>query len=211
MADVYVCMRCGRFTEEPVHCGVPARPLLSGERRVRLSKLMSGILRHFPHSVGLKMGEDGFVPIDDLVEAIRGIGYGWVTKEHVLAVAELDPKGRFEVRGGLIRARYGHSVPVRIEYELVGPTLLYHGTTTSRVPRILREGLKPGRRMVHLTSRLEDAWANGARWGEEPVVLVVDAASMVRRGYRFYRAAPTVYLTPYVPPRYIVRVMRRKG
>jgi len=45
---IFRCRVCGCFTEERGHCGVPAELLLNGHRRERLSKLMSGLLRHFP-------------------------------------------------------------------------------------------------------------------------------------------------------------------
>lgn len=210
--DIYRCRVCGAFTEERVHCGVEGELLLSGKERVRLSKLMSGILRHFPEAVGLRLDREGFVAIPDLLDAIRRrwrrSDYGWVRVEHLLAVAALDSKGRFEVKKGFIRARYGHSVDVHPKYERVTIEAdLYHGTGGELLWSIMREGLKPmRRRFVHLTVRLEDAWRRASSH-RQPLVLVVDGRRLSGE-IGLYRASDTVYLAKRVPPRLIKEVLR---
>jgi len=198
---IYRCRVCGSFTEEQSHCSSHAELLLDGHRRERLSKLMSGMLRHFPEAGGLKLDPQGFVEISELVEALRGLGYPWVSEEHVRAIAALDPKGRFEVTGSVIRARYGHSVPVRVRYEEEYPAQpLYHGTSRSRLDRILSEGLLPMKRLyVHLTTSLEDALERARRF-PDPVVLAVDPLCLKKRGLRVFRGGRTVYLARRVPP-----------
>ena len=214
MGAIYRCRICGSFTEEPVHCGARAELLLDERSRTRLSKLMSGLLRHFPEAAGLKLDEEGFVRLEELLDGIRRwrrSDYSWVCLDHILAVAALDPKGRFEVAGERIRARYGHSVNVRIAYEeKLPPGLLYHGTSARNLSSIYAKGLLPmKRRFVHLTTRLEDAWRRAARY-EDPVVLVVDPGCLARRS-RLYRASSSVYLSPKVPPECIVKVLRPTG
>lgn len=201
MKSIFRCRVCGCFTEEQSHCGVPAEPLLDGHSRERLSKLMSGLLRHFPEAGGLKLDSQGFVEVGELVEALRRLGHPWVSEEHVRAIAALDPKGRFEVAGSEIRARYGHSVPVRVRYEEEYPSQpLYHGTSQSRLSRILTEGLLPMRRLyVHLTTSLEDALERAKRF-PDPVVLAVDPLCLKGRGLRVFRGGRTVYLVRRVPP-----------
>jgi len=213
LKPIYKCRVCGAYTERSLHCGTPARLLLDPSSRTRLSKLMSGVLRHFPEAAGLSLDREGFADIRELVNAIRTwekSDYSWVTEDHVLAIALLDPKGRFEIRNGRIRARYGHSVRVRVEYEMARDiSALYHGTQEEKLARIRREGLRPMKRLyVHLSSSIDDAWENARRRGGVPVVLVVDAGRMLRDGIPIYKASPAVYLASYVPPRYIVRVLR---
>jgi len=206
--SVYRCVVCGAFTEEAVHCGAPTIMLMGAAERVRLSKLVSGALRHFPHALGLELDAEGFVSVGRLVEAIRSRGgYEWVTEEHVVALAQLDPKGRFELRDGRIRARYGHSVRVSIGYPEEYPSSpLYHGTSKTNLPSIFKLGLLPGRRLfVHLSASFEDAAAR-ARIHRDPVVLVVDPARLRGRS-KLYRASERVYLSPRVPPDCIVGVV----
>ncbi len=210
MKPVYRCRVCGRYVEEPVHCGRPAVLVLDGERRLALSKLMSALLRHIPWEAGLKLDDEGWVSVDELVRAIRERWrnrhlYSWVTAEHVLAVALSDPKGRFEVSKDLrrIRARYGHSVEVRIPYEEESnpPRLLYHATPVRNLEPVMREGLKPMRRLyVHLAVDPSDALEAGRRHGRPVVLLEIDTACLRSRGLRIYRASSRILLAPYVPP-----------
>ncbi len=196
------------YVEEDMHCGAPCLEVLDGARRLRLSRLMSAVLRHVAPSFGLRINRGGWVPIRSLVEALK-VRCPWLKEEHVVAVAMTDPKGRFEVKGGLIRARYGHSLSVHIDYpEDASVNRLYHGTVKPRDELILREGIKPmKRRMVHLSPTIEDALLNASRWRGHPIVIEVDAERLRRMGFKVYRASPSVYLTPYVPPSCIVRVI----
>jgi len=184
---------------------------LGREERVRLSKKMAGLLRHYPDRYGLRVDREGWARIDDLVRALHRIpGYSWVRREHVLEVAMLDEKGRYEVRGERIRARYGHSIQVDPGYEELSrpPPTLYHGTTMRRLPSIRRRGLLPmKRRMVHLSLTPSDALETGRRHGPDVVILEVDVECMRRRGIPLYRAGPRVVTTPHVPPDCIRRAI----
>ncbi len=204
---IYKCRVCGKYVEEEYHCGEKTTPFLDPRRRLMLSKLLSGILRHYPWEIGLKPDEEGWVSLDELVRGIRERWrnrklYQWVSEEHVRAVAVLDPKGRFELRNGLIRARYGHSIDVKIKYPVVEnpPPLLYHGTSRDSLPGILREGLKPmKRKYVHLTIDPGMALETGRRHGP-PVLLVIDTSCIMDKGLRIYGATDKIYLVIRVPP-----------
>lgn len=206
LKDIYKCMVCGRYVEEPIHCGRKAVLVLDMRRRVRLSKLMSGLLRHYPWEARLSIDKEGWVSIDELVKGIKNYWrnkelYQWVTREHIVAIALLDPKGRFEINGDRIRARYGHSIDVKIEYTIEYPIeKLYHGTTTNKLASILREGLKPmKRRFVHMTTSYSDALENARRHGV-PVVLMVDVKCLEKHDIPVYKASKNIYLAPRVPP-----------
>jgi len=215
MRDIYRCCVCGAFTEEPQHCGKPTELLLDGRRRMMLSKLMSFLLRHDPSAAGLRMDQEGWVSVDDLVEGIRKRWrnanlYSWVRREHVVAVAVLDPKGRFELRNGMIRARYGHSA--RLNLRLSYPRdhssrTLFHGTAPENLDSIMREGLKPMKRgFVHLSLSLEDACEVGRRRSSKPAVLVIDAECLRKHGIEVLAASHSVRLAKYVPPRCIYKI-----
>lgn len=212
---IYRCRVCGKLCETPIHCGREAEVFLDGIRREKLSKLMSGLLRHFPYVVDLRVDNEGFVSLDELLDAIRSkwkkSDYSWVTMEHILAVASLDPKGRFEIKDSRIRARYGHSIDVSPRYErVVVDGDLFHGTGMEKLRSILREGLKPmKRRYVHLTSSIEDAWKR-ASISRNPVVLVIDGRKL-SQDIGVYKASNIVYLTEYVPPRYIKKIIRKSS
>ena len=213
---VYRCTVCGMFIEENKHCGAPATLVLDSEKRVRLSKLLSYILRHDPESVGLELDNEGWVRIETLVEAIKTKWrykelYSWLQPLHVVAVAVTDPKGRFELRNGMIRACYGHNKRLRISItypEERSLKILYHGTSMDRIERILREGIKPmNRHYVHLTSSVNEACIVGSRHSKHrPVALVIDA-DCVRRYRKIYRASHKVFLTKFVEPKCIIDIV----
>ena len=106
----------GEATNGCPECGRDAVRLLSGERRRRLSKFLSGALRHFPGDVGLSLSRGGWVDRTDLVAAAAD-RYDWADAERVDAVIAADPKGRFEASAGRVRAAYGHSVDVDLDAE----------------------------------------------------------------------------------------------
>ncbi|NJE09378.1 RNA 2'-phosphotransferase [Thermococcus sp. MAR1] len=173
--------------------------------RVKVSKLMAYILRHSPGEFGLKPDMEGFVPLDDLVRALQTV-YPGVMEEFVREIVENDPKGRYEIRGGKIRARYGHSFEVTLNHEEDRETkILYHGTPRRNLERILREGLKPMKRQfVHLTTSKIEALETGRRHGKDVVLLIIDAECLRRKGLKVYKAGRNVRIAKRVPPECII-------
>lgn len=210
MKAMYKC-RGGGYSEDPSKCPGGVETSLPGELRVKLSKLVSGILRHFPESYGVKVDGKGWASIDELVTALRKLpGYRWVERWHIEALAALDPKGRFEVSGGKIRARYGHTIKVEVE-PLPGepPRLLYHGTVSSNLPSIKAKGILPMRRLkVHLSPTPEIAVEVGRRHGGDVVVLEVDVECLKEKGLKPAMASKVVYVVDWVPPDCIRRIIR---
>ncbi len=165
--------------------------------RVRLSKKMTYFLRH-------KEGftdEEGWVEIDKLVRELKRY-FPWVTREDVLYVVSRDEKGRYEVKGNMIRARYGHTVKyVRPTLEETEEKLLYHGTSCEAAKKIMKEGIKPMKRnFVHLTTSLEEAVENARRKGRCIKILIVDGECLKRKGIKLYKAGKHVRVCSYVPP-----------
>ncbi|AEH24689.1 RNA 2'-phosphotransferase [Pyrococcus yayanosii] len=173
--------------------------------RVKVSKLMAYILRHSPWEFGLEPEEGGFVPILELVRALRKV-YPDVTEELVREIVERDAKGRYEIRGDKIRARYGHSFEVRLNHEEDRESrVLYHGTPRRNLRSIMREGLKPMKRQfVHLTTSKSEALETGRRHGKDVVLLIIDADCLRKRGLRIYKAGKNVRIVEHVPPDCII-------
>lgn len=185
-------------------CGADGRPVLGDDRRTRLSKFLSGALRHFPDDAGLDLDGRGWTEYDALVAAVDA-NYGWADRESVDAVIATDPKGRFERRGGRVRAAYGHSVDVDLEAsEGEVPDRLYHGTAPRNLDAIRDEGLKPmGRQRVHLSATRAAARAVGRRHAPDPAVLVVDVRSMLADGFAIDRRGEDTFTVERVPPEYL--------
>ena len=188
-------------------CGTSSRHVLDGERRRRLSKYVSGALRHFPADAGIELDAAGWTPFSELVESVEH-KYDWAGYEELEAVVATDPKGRFERDADRIRAAYGHSVDVTLDAgDDPVPETLYHGTAPRNLDAIRGEGLKPmNRQQVHLSESQEGAFEVGRRHADDPVVLEVDAAALQAGGYEVSQRGETVYTTDRVPPQYLSRV-----
>ena len=173
--------------------------------KVKTSKLMAYILRHWPEEFGLKPDVEGFVPLDELVNALKAI-HPEVDEDFVREIVEKDPKGRYEIRKGRIRARYGHSFPVYLNHrEDTESHFLYHGTPKRNLSSIMNEGLKPmGRQFVHLTTSKSEALETGRRHGRDVVLLIIDAECLRKRGLRIYKAGKNVRIVKAVPPECII-------
>ncbi|MBK8978301.1 MAG: RNA 2'-phosphotransferase [Planctomycetes bacterium] len=178
---------------------------MDDRHREHLSRFLSLVLRHRPDLIGLELGPGGFVPVDALLTGCAARGNP-LTRAELAELVARCPKQRFAfgAGGATIRASQGHSVAIDLAYEPAEPpAALFHGTAAVRVAAILREGLRRMRRHhVHLSADVATARAVGRRRGP-PVVLVVDAAAMVRAGHAFYRSANGVWLTERVPPGFL--------
>jgi putative RNA 2'-phosphotransferase len=172
---------------------------------VRLSKLLSLILRHRPQDFGVTLDDAGWTTIDALLAALAASGQP-TTREALLAVVRASDKQRFALSadGQRLRANQGHSVAVALDHPAATPpALLFHGTVARFLPAIRAGGLQRGRRHhVHLSASREQAAIVGQRRGP-PVVLEVEAARMAAAGHRFLLTPNGVWLTDHVPPEFL--------
>jgi putative RNA 2'-phosphotransferase len=170
--------------------------------QVRLSKRMSLLLRHRPEAAGLTLDPNGWVPVAELLAALR------VTRADLDAVVAGNDKSRFAIAadpGGVerIRASQGHSRRVNVDLQLSvvePPATLFHGTPRANLASILTHGLRPrGRDHVHLSPDVSTALSVGRRRSADVVVLEVAAGAMARAGHAFHRSDNGVWLTSAVP------------
>ncbi len=166
-----------------------------------VSKQMAYLLRHDPS--GLTMDDEGFVDLDELLARLKE---RWknLSGPKLREIVEQDPKGRYEISQGRIRALYGHSIDVEPDLPEVNVDVLYHGTSEKSAERIQEEGLKSqGRRKVHLSAKKADAIEVGRRHTPDPVLLEIKAAEATESGVVFQKASEKVYVTDFVPPEFI--------
>lgn len=151
------------------------------------SKKLSYLLRHSDLP-----DKQGWIPVEDLVSRF---GYTEQGLKHIVAN---DAKHRYEFSedNKSVRALYGHSNHVHIQWEITEPpAILYHGTAKRFLDSILNEGLKGmDRNYVHLSETIEEAIQVGKRHGE-PVVLAIDTKVAIQDGGCFYRVPNGVWLT----------------
>ncbi|ERH01115.1 MAG: RNA:NAD 2''-phosphotransferase [Halonotius sp. J07HN6] len=205
MSDIHYCDADGYFdTGDCPVCGDDGRRVLSASRRTQVSKFISGALRHFPDDAGLKLNDAGWTELESLLARTQA-KYDGIDREAVIGIIRTDPKGRFEVDDGRVRAAYGHSVSVDLDSGGTPvPDTLYHGTAPDALPSIREAGLKPmSRQYVHLSGSVDAARAVGNRHAAEPVILRVDAAAMGDDGHTITKRGKRVYTTDHVPPAYL--------
>lgn len=164
----------------------------------RLSKKLSFLLRHHPEKYGIKLSPEGWGEVE-LIARRLGI--------HTREIEELvknQPKKRFELRDGRIRALYGHTIEVKLlSNQREPPQYLYHGTSPNSLDSILRSGLLPmGRRWVHLSKTRQEAFTVGLRKDPNPTILRVRAYEASKLGLPFYESGD-VWLCEKVPPQFI--------
>lgn len=174
----------------------------------KLSKEISYALRHAPWEYELELDNEGFVPVEQLINAVNESGkYDRpVVLSDLEHIIEVSDKKRHEIHGDKIRALYGHSVPMHISKEpVIPPDILYHGTTHKALDAIMNTGLKPmGRQYVHLSVDTETAVQVGKRRDNDPVILKIDALKAYNDGVRFYKGNDKVILADHVPQQYIM-------
>ncbi|HEU4546616.1 MAG TPA: RNA 2'-phosphotransferase [Microlunatus sp.] len=168
-----------------------------------LSKHVSAILRHRAWEYGLEPDAEGWVPVEDLLEAMAVDGQQ-ATVHDLQLMIDAAPRRRHELADGRIRALYGHSIPVLPPPRTDIPSALYHGTTPVALSAIERSGLRPGRRRyVHLATTPELALTISRRRSDHPVLLRIDARGATEAGVKFHRASEEIVLTPAVPTAFL--------
>lgn len=171
----------------------------------KLSIFISLILRHKPEIVNVELDMFGYTDVNKLIEGINNNGQYKIDFDTLNRIVKSDEKGRYSFNSDKtkIRANQGHSC-ITIPYkEIKPPKFLYHGTSKKNFELIKESGInKMKRSHVHLSNNIKTANRVGLRHGE-PVVLVIDTEKMLRDGYKFYISKNEVYLTDYVPVKYI--------
>jgi putative RNA 2'-phosphotransferase len=174
-------------------------------RLIRISKMMSLILRHKPEDFGVVLDPEGFAPLEEIVRALRTSVADASEADVRAVVTTIEPdKARFALTDQDIRANYGHSLREKIvQARATPPDILLHGTSEEAAAGIRRDGIRPMRRQyVHLTTHRDLASRVGARHGSV-CVLEVDAMSGHRSGLSFYRANDAFWLADFIPPEFI--------
>jgi putative RNA 2'-phosphotransferase len=173
---------------------------------IRYSKFISLVLRHQPEKYGLKLNENGWALIDDVLACANRGGVA-LTRQLLEQVVAQNDKQRFAIStdGTAIRARQGHSVSVDLQFVAIQPPAqLFHGTADRFVPSIREQGLVRGSRQhVHLSPDIATAITVGQRHGRA-VVLTVESGKMYEDGHQFYQSENGVWLVDSVPVMYLV-------
>ncbi len=170
-----------------------------------ISKLLSYILRHSPETISLKLDENGWADVNELM-AKFDLYDKRIDFELLEYIVENNDKKRFAFNDDKtkIRANQGHSIAIELNLNETEPLeYLYHGTVEMFLSDIKTQGLqKMGRQHVHLSADRETANKVGSRRGK-PVILTINSGAMHKAGYKFYLSDNNVWLTDVVPAEFI--------
>ena len=189
-----VCKKKGKF-------------LMSDRELDSLGRIMAGVLRHFPEKLGVMVDGHGWVDISEFVEAV-GVsrsGFQWLKEHHIEAIALTDPKGRYQIDGGMIRATYGHTIDIRLD-DLPPAEIdeFFYPVTEEEIDIILEGGLNPiDRKNVHLSGSIGKAIEAGKVRTEIPLILRIDGKKAKEEGVQIFRAGKDVYITEHIDAKYI--------
>jgi putative RNA 2'-phosphotransferase len=205
------CSQHGYFRADvcPV-CGQSGRLLMNDRELDHLGRIMTGILRHFPDRYQLTIDAHGWVSLPEMVRSIsrKHPAYHWLRAQHLVAIAETDAKGRYEVRDDRVRATYGHTLEVELDLPTENiPDRLYFPVTPEEAGIVLEVGLKPSdRKKVHLSRTADDARAAGKVRTPSPVILEIDAGKARDGGIVIMQAGKTVFLADQIPAELLRRL-----
>lgn len=177
----------------------------------KLSKEVSYALRHAPWEYELELDENGWVSVNQLLQALHQSNeWHSVEDEDLKVMIEKSEKKRHEIKDNNIRALYGHSIPMKIKKEeAVPPKFLYHGTAHSSLIEIKNQGLSPmSRQYVHLSEDIQTANSVGKRKDENPIILKVNTEEARAKGIKFYLGNEKVWLADYIPSEFL-EVLRK--
>ncbi len=191
-------------------CGEKGKFLMNDRELNSLGRIIAGVLRHFPEKLGVMIDGHGWVDISEFVEAI-GIsrsGFHWLRNHHIDAIALTDPKGRYQLDGGMVRATYGHTIDVNLDdLPLADIDEFFYPVTEEEIDIILEGGLNPiDRKNVHLSGSIEKALEAGRVRTEEPLIIKIDGAKAKKDGIKIYHAGKDVYITDRIDAKYISKV-----
>jgi putative RNA 2'-phosphotransferase len=197
------CPRHGFFRGEICVCGEAGQLVLDAPKTEQLGRLVAGALRHFPEDLGLDIDARGWVDLATLGVVIS-TRHRWANQKLVEALAQSDPKQRYEIADGRIRARYGHSVNIELDHpENLRPEL-YYGASEEEADRILEVGLKSAaQRYVHLSTTPEKAWHVGTFRTVSPRVIQIDAREAQSAGVKMMVVNDDIVISEPIPSNYL--------
>lgn len=171
------------------------------KRDIRISKVLSYLLRHGALKENLHIDVEGYVKISELLQHPK-LKSDKVTLDDIKKIVINNNKQRFNIKDGiLICANQGHSIELVKENNLKLlhsseiPSEVFHGTTKNNLKKILDSGglCRMKRNHLHLTTN-EFQTCSGIRCNSK-ILIYLDVEKCLRNGIEFYISKNNVILT----------------
>ena len=176
----------------------------------QFGRIMAGVLRHFPDKFDLEMDKQGWVEASDFVEAVKSQRrhFHYLETKHLQGVVETDPKGRYQLKNGRLRATYAHTLDLDLDLPAdQNPEHLYYACSKEDADEYLEHGLYPGdRNMVHLSSTRLNALEAGRHIIGKPIVLLIDVRASEKANDSIMKAGTTVYLSKSISSKFLKKL-----
>jgi putative RNA 2'-phosphotransferase len=200
---IRLCSQHGFFRGESCECGSIGQLVLDEAKTEQLGRLVAGALRHFPDDLGLSMDSNGWVDLDKLGDIVHR-RHHWANKREIIALVQSDPKKRYEIINGKIRARYGHSVEVELDHPENNLPKLFYGASEEEAERILEIGLmSASQHYVHLSTTAEKAWQVATFRTSNPKIIQVDAAGAQRERVKMMVVNEDIVISEKIPSKFL--------
>ena len=195
----------------------------------RISRALTGVLRHGANKDGIPYDKHGGVELDFILTLKQ---FKTANREFIYKLVDKCDKKRFIIYHDdqnieRICASQGHSFPVETYLAIeitednitsldINPDTVVHGTYHSCIQSIEKEGLsKMGRTDIHFGVNVPESGEviSGMRKSCE-VIIFIDILAAIRDGYKFTLSNNRVILTPgneagFLPPKYISKIVNR--
>ena len=189
--------------EKCQYCSEDGELVMSPPHLDQFGRIMAGVLRHFPDRFELEMDQQGWIGASEFIESLKHQRrhFDYLTMDHLQAAVDTDPKGRYQLVDGRLRATYAHSLELEMDLPTDGvPEHLYFACSQEDSEEYLEQGLYPlDRQMVHLSGTRLNALEAGRHIIGKPVVLLVDVRAAEEAEQPIMKAGTTVYVTHEVP------------
>jgi 2'-phosphotransferase len=189
---------------------------------VEESKTLSYLLRHGAKKHHLKMSEDGYVSVNDLLDNHLMKSFK-MTFDHLCTIIDKDVKNRFLLKkiGNLyyIRANQGHSISQgkeitdeKIFTVITTPLkICFHGTYGRFLDSIQKEGIKiMKRKHIHMASSY---LAKSGQRIDCDVLIHINMEKAMNDGMKFFLSENNVILTRglggVIDPKYFVKIEKK--
>lgn len=199
------------------------------KNKVRLSKKLSYLLRHGAVKEGLKIDENGWVSVRDLLKhpSLKNL---CKSIDQINEIVQTDDKQRYSLMTNnhgetFIKANQGHSIGMVTDSGLKELSMLdvklypdvVHGTMMQYLKSILNQGLsKMKRNHIHFAIGLpnEQQVISGARLSSN-IFIFIDMKKAMEDGIKFYLSENKVILTSGMDgvllPKYFVKIISKDG